>query len=294
MGDVYIVESDNHAFSRLMKRVWLITGVSTGFGRELAKAVLARGGIVAGTLRREEQLAEFRSLVPGRAFAYQLDVTDHAAIPGVVQRATHEAGEIEVLVNNAGYGLFGAVEEVSDAEARQVLETNFFGLVSVTKAVLPQMRQRCRGHIVNFSSVAGFVGLPGSGFYCASKYAVEGLSESLALEIASFGIKVTLVEPGGFRTNFAGGSKVFAANALAEYADTPAGKRRGMVTQYQGHEPGDPVKAAAAVIQVVEAKSPPLRLVLGADALSRARAKLESLEKDYDAWESVTCSTNLA
>lgn len=274
--------------------VWFITGVSTGFGRELATAALSRGDIVVGTVRREEQVAEFRALAPGKAFAWQLDVTDHGAIPGVVERAVREAGDIDVLVNNAGYGLFGAVEEVSDAEARRVMETNFFGLVSVTKAVLPRMRQRRHGHIVNFSSVAGFKGLPGCGFYCASKFAVEGLSEALALEVASFGIKVTLVEPGGFRTNFAGGSKAFAAASIADYAATPAGKTRHHMAHYQGHEPGDPAKAAKAVIHIVDSQNPPMRLVLGADALGWARARLAALVNDYDAWERVSCNTNIA
>ena len=275
-------------------RTWLITGVSSGFGRELARAALARGDVVAGTLRRPEQLAEFRALAPGRAHAYQLDVTDPAAVADVVERATRDMGSIDVLVNNAGYGLFGAVEEIGDAEARGVMETNFFGLLSVTQAVLPQMRRRRSGHIVNFSSVAGFKGLPGCGLYCASKYAVEGLSESLFLEVAPFGIRVTLVEPGGFRTNFAGGSKVFAARVIADYAESPASKTRQHMSHYQGHEPGDPAKAAVAVMQAVDAPEPPLRLVLGADALDWARGKLSALAKNYDAWESVTRSTNIA
>lgn len=275
------------------KRVWLITGVSSGFGRELARAALARGEIVAGTLRRAEQLEEFRALAPGRAHAYQLDLTDRADTELLVEQVTREAGEIDVLVNNAGYGLFGAVEEVSDAEARRVMETNFFGLLDLTRAVLPQMRRRRSGRVVNFSSVAGFMGLPGCGLYCASKFAVEGLSESLALEVAAFGIKVMLVEPGGFRTNFAGGSKVFASRVVTDYAGSPAAMTRERMNQYSGHEPGDPAKAAAAVIRAVDSPDTPLRLVLGGDALDRARAKLSALEKNYAAWESVTRSTNI-
>jgi NAD(P)-dependent dehydrogenase (short-subunit alcohol dehydrogenase family) len=275
------------------KRVWLITGVSSGFGRELARAVLARGETVAGTLRRAEQLEEFRALAPGRAYAYQLDVTDHPTVATVIERVRREAGEIDVLVNNAGYGLFGAVEEVSDAEARRVMETNFFGLLEVTREVLPGMRRRRGGHIVNFSSVAGFMGLPGCGLYCASKYAVEGLSEALALEVAGFGIKVMLVEPGGFRTNFAGGSKVFASRVITDYAGSPAAKTRDLMNQYGGREPGDPAKAAEAVLRAVDSPDTPLRLVLGADALDRARAKLSALEKNYAAWESVTRGTNI-
>jgi NAD(P)-dependent dehydrogenase (short-subunit alcohol dehydrogenase family) len=271
----------------------LITGVSSGFGRERARAVLARGETVAGTLRRAEQLEEFRALAPGRAYAYQLDVTDHPTVATVIERVRREAGEIDVLVNNAGYGLFGAVEEVSDAEARRVMETNFFGLLEVTREVLPGMRRRRGGHIVNFSSVAGFMGLPGCGLYCASKYAVEGLSEALALEVAGFGIKVMLVEPGGFRTNFAGGSKVFASRVITDYAGSPAAKTRDLMNQYGGREPGDPAKAAEAVLRAVDSPDTPLRLVLGADALDRARAKLSALEKNYAAWESVTRGTNI-
>jgi len=276
------------------QRVWLITGVSSGFGRELAQAALARGEIVAGTLRRPDQIAAFRALAPGRAFAYELDVTDPSAITSVVARAAAEAGPIDVLVNNAGYGLFGAVEEVSDEEGRRLMETNFFGLLALIRAVLPSMRERRRGHVVNFSSVAGFFGIPGCALYCASKFAVEGLSEALAAEIAPWDIKVTLVEPGGFKTNFAGGSKVLAARSLPDYAGTPAARTREGMMKYSGREPGDPVKAAQAILQAVDAVNPPLRLVLGADALARARGKLGTLMKDYDTWEKVSCGTNLS
>jgi NAD(P)-dependent dehydrogenase (short-subunit alcohol dehydrogenase family) len=275
------------------RRVWFITGVSSGFGRELAQAVLARGETVVGTLRRAQQAAEFRALAPGRSFAYELDLTEPDTIAGVLASATAEAGPIDVLVNNAGYGLFGAVEEVSDAEARRLMETNFFGLLALTRGVLPSMRERRRGHIVNFSSVAGFLGIPGCGLYCASKFAVEGLSEALAAEVKPFGIKVTLVEPGGFQTNFAGGSKVFAAASVAAYAVTAAAKTRELISTYKGREPGDPAKAARAIVQVVDAAEPPLRLVLGSDALARARGKLGALIKDYDTWEKLTCSTDV-
>jgi NAD(P)-dependent dehydrogenase (short-subunit alcohol dehydrogenase family) len=277
-------------------RVWLITGVSTGFGRELAKAVLARGERVAGTVRQKAQVEEFRALAPERCRGYRLDVTEAPTIPDVIANVMRDMGGIDVLVNNAGYGLIGAAEETGAAEARKLFDTNFFGLLNVTQAVLPHMRAAKRGHIVNFSSVAGIIGIPGVSLYCASKFAVEGLSESLAGELGPFGIKVTLVEPGSFRTDFGGRSITLPAKVLAEYANTPAGKARAMMTTpgYHGHEPGDPVKAAHAIIQAVDSNTPPLRLVLGPDALGAGRAKLAALSQNYDAWEKVSGSTNIA
>jgi len=275
-------------------RVWLITGVSTGFGRELAKAVLASGETVAGTVRQAAQVQEFRALCPGRSFAYQLDVTAAATIPGIVANVIRDSGRIDVLVNNAGYGLIGAAEEASDAEARKVFETNFFGTLNVTMAVLPHMRSARTGHVLNLSSLAGIMGIPGVSLYCAAKFAVEGLSESLAGELAPFGIKVTIVEPGGFRTDFSGRSLVMPAKVLPEYAGTPAANARAMMGKYAGHEPGDPVKVVHAIIAAVDSDSPPMRLVLGADALGAARAKLSSLAKNYDAWQQTSLSTDLA
>lgn len=273
-------------------RVWLITGVSTGFGRELAKEVLARGEIVAGTLRQAAQADEFRALAPGRSFAYRLDVTDAAAIPQVIADVVRDTGRIDVLVNNAGYGLIGAAEETSDAETRKLFETNFFGLLNVTKAVAPHMRAAGRGHIVNFSSLAGIMGIPGVSLYCATKFAVEGLSESLAGELGAFGIKVTIVEPGGFRTDFQGRSIAMPEKVLPAYAGTPAANARVMSARYDGHQPGDPAKAAKAIIAAVDSDAPPLRLVLGADALGAGRAKLASLAQNYDAWEKVSMGTH--
>ena len=272
------------------QRVWLITGVSTGFGRELARAVLARGDRVVGTARNTNQVAEFNALAAGRAHGIKLDVTDRAAIGLVVDQAVRDLGQLDVVVNNAGYGLFGAVEEISDAEARQLMETNFFGLMAVTQAALPHLRSRGAGNIVNVSSVAGFMGIPGGGLYCASKYAVEGFSESLALELAPFNIHVTIVEPGGFRTNFSGASKNLAARTLGAYENTPAGKTRAMIGAYHGQEPGDPALAAKAIIDAVTAAKPPLRLVLGNQALSWARGKLKSLADNYDEWAAVSAA----
>lgn len=273
-------------------RIWLVTGVSSGFGQELAKAILARGDTVVGTLRRKEQVPAFEALAPGRAHARLLDVTDSVAIPPLVEAVERDIGPIDVLVNNAGYGLGGAVEELDDAECRHVMETNFFGTLNLIKAVLPRFRARKAGHIINFSSMAGIVGIPGVGLYNAAKFAVSGLSEALAAELAPFGIRVTVVEPGGFRTNFAGGSLVLARRPMAEYDGTPAARPRGMKEHYHGTQQGDPAKAAAAVMAIVDAGNPPVHLLLGPDAVAAARGKLERFGAEITAWESLSSSTN--
>jgi len=275
-------------------KVWLITGVSSGFGREIARAALARGDVVAGTLRQAAQLAGFRDLAPGRAHAFQMDVTDAAAIGRTVAETVRTAGGIDVLVNNAGYGQIGVAEEVTDAQTRRLFETNFFGLLQVVRAVLPHMRARRRGHIVNISSVAGMIGIPGMALYSASKFAVEGLSEALAGEVAPLGIRVTIVEPGGFRTDFAGRSISPTEQPIADYAATPAGQVRALLASYSGHEPGDPAKAAAAILDLVDAPSAPVRLALGSDALKMLRSRLARVAQDYEAWQAVTTSTDFA
>lgn len=272
--------------------VWLITGVSSGFGRCLAEAVLARGDQVVGTVRNASQIAAFEEMSPrGYAHGLQLDVTDAAAVPHAIEQALARAGRFDVLVNNAGYGLFGALEEVSDNEAKQLFETNFFGTVNTIRAVLPHFRQRGSGHIVNLSSLAGLIGITGCSFYCASKHAVEGLSESLARELQPFGVRVTLVEPGGFRTNFAGSSLRWSEAVLPAYAET-VGILREQMTHYHGTQTGDPAKAAAAIIQAVYADEPPLRLPLGPDAVSVLRKKLVSLQDNLDAWAEVSSATD--
>ncbi|MEX3813074.1 oxidoreductase [Paraburkholderia sp. BR13439] len=271
--------------------VWFITGVSSGFGRSLAEAVLARGDTVVGTVRNETQVASFENLAPGRAHGLLLDVTDAAAVPRAVGQALERTGAIDILVNNAGYGLFGALEEVSDAQARQLFDTNVFGTVNVIRAVLPHFRARKRGHIVNFSSVAGVIGIAGCSFYCASKHAVEGLSESLAQELHPFGIGVTLVEPGGFRTNFAGGSLKWSENELPDYSET-VGQMRRYMSSYHGTQAGDPAKAAEAIVRAVSADAPPLRLPLGPDAVDVVRKKLASVQDNLETWLEVSSSTN--
>jgi NAD(P)-dependent dehydrogenase (short-subunit alcohol dehydrogenase family) len=271
--------------------VWFITGVSSGFGRSLAEAVLARGDKVVGTVRKEAQIAPFEGLAPGRAYGVLLDVTDAESVPSAVEQAMSRAGAIDVLVNNAGYGLFGALEEVSDSEARELFDTNVFGTVNVIRAVLPYFRERKRGHIVNFSSVAGVIGITGCSFYCASKHAIEGLSESLARELRPFGVHVTIVEPGGFRTNFAGGSLKWSEIESPAYAET-VGQMRRMMSGYHGTQAGDPAKAAAAVVRAVSAENPPLRLALGPDAVDVVRKKLASVQDNLEAWLDVSSSTD--
>jgi len=243
-------------------------------------------------LRQRAQADSFEQLAPGRAHAVLLDVTRGADIEPAVQQAIQRAaGRIDVLVNNAGYGLFGAIEEVSDDEARHVMETNFFGAMTVTRALLPHLREQRAGHIFNISSVAGVIGFPGCGYYAASKFALEGASESLAVELAPFGVRVTIVEPGGFRTNFAGGSMRQAQQELQAYTDTPAGKARRSIGRYHGHQPGDPVRAAQAIITALEAPQPPVRLALGADAVAMVRQKHEGVLTLLAEWEPVSVDT---
>ncbi|GGI98984.1 oxidoreductase [Streptomyces brasiliensis] len=274
-----------------MSRHWLITGVSGGLGRALARAVLDRGDVVVGTLRDKTQVGDFEELVPGRAFALVLDVTE---APQVVEErvaeAVRRAGHIDVLVNNAGYGLLGAVEEVSEDELRHQMETNFFGPLNLIRALVPHLRERGRGHVVNISSIAGFRGQPGLGLYNASKFALEGLSEALQHELKSFGIAVTIVEPGAFRTNWAGKGLRRADRHLPEYSVLEA--MSAAMEQSAGTQQGDPDRAAAAVIAAVEAPRPPRRLPLGDDAVEAVRSKLYGVGRELDAWEDVARSTS--
>lgn len=273
-----------------MARRWLITGVSGGFGRLLAQAAIDRGDRVAGTVRHAGQATEFEALAPGRAHAVVLDVTDRKRIAPAVSEAIARLGGLDILVNNAGYGLAGALEELAEDEIDHVLETNLGGTIYTTRAALPALRES-HGHIVNLSSVAGLIGLPGLSTYCAAKHAVEGLSESLSHELRPFGVRVMLVEPGAFRTNFASGSERLPRNPMDIYDATPAGMTRAGLSSHGGSEPGDPVKAAAAILKAIDAEQPPLRLILGTDALGWVRGKLDGLNANIAEWEHVTLST---
>ena len=267
--------------------VWLITGCSTGFGRELSRAVLARGYRAVITARNPDSVADLVAGHEGQAIALRLDVTKPAEVDAAVRQAEQAFGRIDVLVNNAGIGYFGAIEESDEAEVRRMFEINVFGLARMTQAVLPGMRKRRRGHIVNIASIGGIRAFPAVGFYNATKFAVVGLSEALSLEVAPLGIKVTIVEPSGFRTDWAGRSANEAKQQIADYAET-AGKNQASIRGYSGKQPGDPVKAAEAIINAVESPEPPLHLLLGKAALKGARWKLDLMKKDFDAWAPTT------
>jgi NAD(P)-dependent dehydrogenase (short-subunit alcohol dehydrogenase family) len=268
-------------------KVWFITGCSTGFGRELAKSVLERGYRAVVTARNPAKVEDIVADHRDRALVLELDVTDSVEVDAAVKSAEQHFKRVDVLVNNAGIGYFGAVEESDEDEVRRMFEINFFGLSRMTRTVLPTMRAQRSGHIVNISSIGGLRSFPTLAYYHATKYAVEGFSESLALEVAPLGIKVTIVEPSGFRTDWAGRSAGESKTRIADYAPT-AGKNLQDLRGYSGKQPGDPVRAAAAINAGVEAPNPPLRLLLGKAALKGARAKLEMLKKDFDAWETTT------
>ncbi|NJK46946.1 SDR family NAD(P)-dependent oxidoreductase [Candidatus Gracilibacteria bacterium] len=272
------------------KKVWLITGSSTGFGRILAEQLLEKGEIVVATARKPEQLQDLVARYRDRALAVQLDVTNPSQVRESVNKAIATFGPIDVLVNNAGYGTMGAIEEVSDEIVRQQYETNVFGAIDVMRAVLPQMRQQRSGYILNLSSVGGMVSFPGAGIYCSTKFALEGISEALAKEVAPLGIKVIIVEPGAFRTDFNGRSLVMADTQIADYEEVIGGFRQWL-KDMDGKQPGDPAKAALAMIQAVESENPPLRLALGVDAISAIEAKLDTVKTELNAWREVGTNT---
>jgi NAD(P)-dependent dehydrogenase (short-subunit alcohol dehydrogenase family) len=265
------------------KKVWLITGCSTGFGRELAKRLLEDGYRVVVTARDASKIQDLVEINRANALALTLDVTNEAQIKSAVAEAERHFGAIDVLVNNAGFGYFGAIEESEDAEVRAMFEANFWGLANMTRAVLPQMRARRYGFIVNVSSIGGFVAFPTVGYYNATKFAVNGFSEALQKEVAPLGIKVVIVQPSGFRTDWAGRSANEARQTIDDYATT-AGANKESIRGYSGQQPGDPARAAAAIIKAVEADNPPLRLLLGRAALNNARLKLDELKTDFDTW----------
>ena len=272
-------------------KVWFITGCSTGFGRELAKLVLDRGYRCVVTARDPAKAEDIARRREDRALVLQLDVTNPVEIDAATKSAVKHFGRIDVLVNNAGIGYFGSVEESDEEEFRRMFEINFFGLSAMTRAVLPVMRHQRSGHIVNISSIGGLRSFPALAYYNATKYAVEGFSESLSLEVALLGIKVTLVEPSGFRTDWAGRSANETRPQIADYAAT-AGKNIENLRASSGKQPGDPARAAAAIIDAVESPNPPLRLLLGKAALKGARIKLDMLKRDFDAWEQTTVNAD--
>lgn len=271
-------------------RVWLITGCSSGFGQAFARAVIAHGDHLIATARHVEQIEALAGAQPDQARALELDVTNARQAQETVKAALDTFGHIDVLVNNAGYGLFGAFEELSEAHIRQQLEVNLLGAMNVTRAVLPSMRAQGWGHLVQISSLGGLAGFAGNSAYSASKFALEGWSEVLSRELAPFGINVTIVEPGGFRTEWAGRSMIKAA-PLAAY-DVVMTERRAGMEQANGRQPGDPARAAQAIIAVVESEQPPLRLPLGTDAVTIIRQHLQQQLSDLDRWESLSYSTD--
>lgn len=267
-------------------RVWLITGTSSGFGRAIAEAALAAGDTVVATARKPSTLDDLVAAYPDRAVAVELDVTDSTRIAAVVAEIVLWYGRVDVLVNNAGQGMIGAVEETTDRELRDLMELHFFGPAALTRAVLPHMRRQGSGAIVQMSSMGGRLSFPGVSAYSATKFALEGLSEALAAEVASFGIRVMIVEPGAFRTRFAGGHALRQSEAMPAYHDI-VGPFRSALPDTDGTQPGDPAKAAAAVLTALDADTTPLRLPLGDDAADAISAHLDRSRGEFTAWESL-------
>lgn len=274
---------------------WFITGVSSGLGRALVDELLAQGHRVAGTLRSEAECAKLAGLAPGCFLPVLLDVTDNAAIPDAVERVEKAFGRIDVFVNNAGYGHEGPVEETALDDVRSQYEANVFGAVAMLQAVLPFMRARRSGHILNITSMGGltlFPAFPGVGIYNSSKFALEGINAALAAEVAPFGIKVTAIEPGGFRTDWAGRSLRRGKRSIADY-DALFEPQRAARQSRSGNQTGDPCKAAVAMIRITEVEYPPVHLPLGSDALAGIRASVERLTRELDTWEALTLSTDV-
>ncbi|MCO4877345.1 oxidoreductase [Paraburkholderia caribensis] len=269
----------------------LITGVSSGFGRALAEEALAAGHRVIGTVRSEQARNAFEALAPGRSVGRVLDVTDFDAIEGVVADIEATSGPIDVLVNNAGYGHEGVMEESPLSEMRRQFDVNVFGAVAMMKAVIPGMRKRRRGHILNITSMGGHITMPGITYYCGSKFALEGISEALGKEVRALGIFVTAVAPGSFRTDWAGRSMIRTPRSIPDYDPIfdPIRKAR---EEKSGKQLGDPVKAARAMLSVMDSDNPPAHLLLGSDALGLVREKISAIGGEIDAWETVSRSTD--
>jgi NAD(P)-dependent dehydrogenase (short-subunit alcohol dehydrogenase family) len=268
------------------KPVWFITGCSTGFGRELSVILVKRGYRVVATARDKTKIDDIVAGHDKNGLALALDVDKHDQIEAAVKAAEDRFGRIDVLVNNAGYGYLAAVEEGDDADVRAMFETNFFGLAAMTRSVLPIMRAQKSGAIVNVSSMGGFIGFPGSGYYAATKFAVEGLSEALSKEVGPLGIKVIIVEPGPFRTHWAGRSLKTPKKPIDAYAETAVARRK-QIQSYSGTQAGDPVRAAEAIIDTVERDKPPLRLPLGGFAYEVMGAEIEAVRKEHASLEAV-------
>lgn len=273
-----------------MTRTWLITGASRGFGRALCEAIVASGNNVVATARNPDQLAELARDHSAQVRTGALDVTDPAAADAAVQLAVSAFGRLDVLVNNAGYGDIGSVEDTSLDSFRRQIEANLFGTIFMTKAAIPQMREQRSGHIVQFSSVGGRVGAPGRAAYSAAKWGVEGFSEALAREMALIGVRVTIVEPGGFRTDFAGTSTILDPGR-AEY-DAVVGNAVRMQQAYNGNQPGDPAKGALAILQAVASDAAPLRLALGKDAVVAIEQADQSRLAELERWKHLSTSTD--
>jgi NADP-dependent 3-hydroxy acid dehydrogenase YdfG len=276
----------------VMQKVWFITGCSKGFGHHLTEELLkSTDANVVATARKPDALKEEFKQFEDRLLVIKLDVTKQTEIDQAVKDALSRFHRIDVLVNNAGYGLLGALEECTMEDIRTLYDTNVFGLMAMTKAVLPHMRGQGAGHIFNFSSIAGLAANPGSGLYSSTKFAVEGLSEALSAEVAQFGIKVTIIEPGPFRTDFAGDS-IRLAPALAEYDDTPANKFRGYIKHFHNKQVGDPEKAARIIIHLNQMQDPPLRMLLGNPAIDRIHDKLDKFQAEMLKNEPITRSAD--
>jgi NAD(P)-dependent dehydrogenase (short-subunit alcohol dehydrogenase family) len=270
-----------------MSKVWFITGCSTGFGRELAKLVLETGHKAVVASRKTEDVEDIVAGYPETSITVKLYVTNPDEVRSSVQEALKKFGQIDVLVNNAGIGYFGAIEESEQDEVRRMFEINFWGLAEMTRAVLPGMRAKRSGHIVNIASIGGLVGFPAVGYYNATKFAVDGFSDALAKETAPLGIKVTVVCPSGFRTDWAGRSANNSKIVIDDYKTT-AETNKNAIRGYSGKQPGDPIRAVKAIVDAVESENPPLHLLLGVAALKGGRNKLEVLKKDFDTWEATT------
>jgi NAD(P)-dependent dehydrogenase (short-subunit alcohol dehydrogenase family) len=271
--------------------VWLITGCSSGIGREIAIAALEKKFRVVLTARNPETIEDLRARYPESAIVVALDVTDPEQIEAAIAAADRAFGGVDVLCNNAGYGYMAGIEEGDEAEVRAMFETNFFGPLATIRAVLPQMRRRRSGYIINISSQAGLMSNPGTAYYSATKFALEGLTEGLAREVKPFGIRVTAVEPGPFRTEWSGRSLKQIASPIADYAGT-VGARRAGITDMHGKFPGDPRRAGQAIVALYDVAEPPLQLLLGGPVYHSYRAKLDGVVASLKAWETVTLATD--